>query len=147
MNLCIEFILINFFVSCLSDILLNYLSRIKVFNLPKPIIALRSYFKHYDNLLLTAVYAGLTIITVLLITMLFSKLVFGFFTPGNKYYLIQFLSLALPLGYIADIFIYKYKVFGNTLDPYYKVAGAGLFGALAFAASIISSYFLLQLQR
>ena len=36
----------------------------------------------------------------------------------------------------------KFKIFGNSLDLYYKVAGAGLCGALAFVFSIIISYYI-----
>jgi hypothetical protein len=44
------------------------------------------------------------------------------------------------LGYSIDIIIDKLKIFGNDLDLYYKTAGAGLWGALAFVFSIIISY-------
>ena len=54
--------------------------------------------------------------------------------------LIKFVCLAFPLGYIIDIIIDKFKIFGNELDLYYKTAGAGLWGALAFVFSIIISY-------
>jgi hypothetical protein len=54
----------------------------------------------------------------------------------------RFLSLAVPLGYLADVFIYKYKVFGKTLDAYYNVGGAGLWGAAAYVFSIVISYIL-----
>lgn len=133
----IKFILINFLIAFFSDIFLNFLSQK---NTTKTINALRSYFAHYDNAFLTALYAGLTVVTVLIINMLLVKLLFGFSVPQNIQQLIRFLSLALPLGYFADIFIYKYKVFGNTLDAYYKVGGAGLWGAVAYVFSIVISY-------
>jgi hypothetical protein len=40
----------------------------------------------------------------------------------------------------VDILIEKYKIFGNTLDEYYKDAGAGFWGAVAFIMSIMISY-------
>ena len=136
----LHFIIANFLVSAFSDLFLNYLSRVKSVRMPKPIVALKSYFKHYDNAFLTAVYAGLTVIVVLLLTMFFSKFIWGFATPVTIPQLLRFLSLAIPLGYIADVFIYKYKVFGLTLDAYYKAAGSGFYGAFAFAVSIVFSY-------
>jgi len=51
-----------------------------------------------------------------------------------------FLGIAFPLGYLFDILIEKYKVFGNTLDEYYRVAGSGFWGAVAFIISILVSY-------
>lgn len=137
----LHFILANFVVSAMSDIFLNYLSRVKSVHMPKPIVALKSYFKHYDNVFLTAMYAGLTVLAVLLLTMFFAKFIWGFATPMTIPQLLRFLSVAIPLGYIADVLIYKYKVFGVTLDAYYKAAGSGFYGALAFAVSIICSYF------
>lgn len=139
-----NFILANFFVSAVSDLFLNYISQVKTMQMPKPIVALRTYFKHYDNAFLTAVYAGITVVTILLLTMFINNFIWGFTTPLRIPQLLRFLSLAIPLGYIADILIYKYKVFGKTLDPYYKAAGAGFYGALAFAVSIFISYIIIS---
>ena len=66
-----------------------------------------------------------------------SKNIFGFYVPLSNNELIKFLCIAFPLGYIIDIIIYKLNIFGKTLDLYYKIAGAGLWGALAFVFSII----------
>ena len=137
----IIFIIIIFIISALSDIILNFLSRnslIKKYNL-KIILSLRPYFKN-KSIIKSAVYAGLTIVVALLINILISKNVFGFYTPSNINELIKFICLAFPLGYAIDIIIDKFKIFGNELDLYYKAAGAGLWGALAFIFSIIISY-------
>lgn len=136
----LNFILANFMVSAMSDLFLNYISRVNSVHMPKPIVALKSYFKHYDNAILTALYAGLTVLAALILTMFLAKCIWGFTTPVTIPQLLRFLLLAIPLGYAADVFIYKYKVFGVTLDPYYKAAGSGFYGALAFAVSIIFSY-------
>jgi hypothetical protein len=136
----LNFILANFMVSAMSDLFLNYLSRVNSVHMPKPILALESYFKHYDNAILTAIYAGLTVLAALILTMFLAKFIWGFTTPVTIPQLLRFLSLAIPLGYIADVLIYKYKVFGVTLDPYYKAAGSGFYGALAFVFSIVFSY-------
>ena len=137
----IVFIMIVFIVSALSDILLNLLSRnslTKEYNL-KIILSLKPYFKN-KTIIKSAVYAGITIIVALLINMFISKTIFGFYLPYNINDLIKFIGIAFPLGYVIDILIDKYKIFGNELDLYYKVAGAGLWGALAFVFSIIISY-------
>ena len=137
----IIFIIIIFIISALSDIILNFLSRnslTKKYNL-EIILSLRPYFKN-KTIIHSAVYAGLTIVVALLINILISKKIFGFYTPSNNNKLIKFICIAFPLGYIIDIIIDKFKIFGNDLDLYYKVAGAGLWGALAFVFSIIISY-------
>ena len=137
----IIFIIIIFIISALSDIILNFLSRnslTKKYNL-KIILSLRPYFKN-KSIIKSAIYAGLTIVVALLINILISKNIFGFYIPRNNNELIKFVCLAFPLGYIIDIIIDKFKIFGNDLDLYYKVAGAGLWGALAFIFSIIISY-------
>lgn len=140
------FIIIVFIVSALSDILLNVLSKnslIKKYNF-KIILSLIPYFKN-KSVIQSAVYAGITIIVALLINIFISKNVFGFYIPNNNNELVKFICLAFPLGYIIDIAIYKYKIFGNSLNLYYKTAGAGLWGALAFIFSILISYLLANL--
>ena len=139
----IIFIIVNFIVSALSDVSLNLLSRnslTKDYNL-KIILSLRPYFKN-KSMIKCAVYAGITIVIALLINMLITKNVLGFFIPHNINELIKFIGIAFPLGYAIDIIIDKLKIFGNDLDLYYKTAGAGLWGALAFVFSIIISYLL-----
>ena len=108
------------------------------------ILSLKPYFKN-KSIIESAVYAGITIIVALLINMFISKTIFGFYLPYNTNDLIKFIGIAFPLGYIIDIIIDKYKIFGNELDLYYKAAGAGLWGAIAFVFSIIISYLLATL--
>ena len=137
----IIFIIINFIVSALSDVSLNLLTRnslTKDYNL-KIILSLKPYFKN-KSMIECAVYAGITIVVALLINMLISKKMLGFYVPHNITELIKFIGIAFPLGYSIDIIIDKLKIFGNDLDLYYKTAGAGLWGALAFVFSIIISY-------
>ena len=137
----IIFIIINFIVSALSDVSLNLLSRnqlTKDYNL-KIILSLKPYFKN-KSIIECAVYAGITIVVALLINMLISKKMLGFYIPHNINELIKFIGIAFPLGYAIDIMIDKFKIFGSSLDLYYKAAGAGLWGALAFVFSIIISY-------
>jgi hypothetical protein len=141
--MCLNFIVLNFFVSFFSDLVLNILSRYK--KSPAAIRALKQYFTYYNSPILTAVYAGFTVVSVLLITILLSFLFLGFTEPHTIQQLLKFLLLAFPLGYIADIIIYKYHIFGKTLDSFYKIAGAGLGGAFSFLFSIFVSYLFLSL--
>ena len=133
------FIIIVFIVSALSDVLLNLLSKNQVIknNNWKIILSLKPYFKN-KSMTQSAVYAGITILVALFINMLISKSIFGFYVPSNNNELIKYICIAFPLGFIID----KFKIFGNSLDLYYKVAGAGLCGALAFVFSIIISYYI-----
>ncbi len=135
------FIIINFIISALSDIILNLLSRssiIKKYNF-KIILSLKPYFKN-KSIIQSAIYAGLTIIAALLVTILVSKSILGFYIPNNNNELIKFIFIAFLIGYAIDIMIDRFKIFGNELELYYKIAGAGLWGALAFIFSIIISY-------
>ena len=141
MNMILIFIIINFIVSAISDIILNLLSR-KQFshkNNLKIILSLKPYFKN-KTMIQSSIYAGLTIVFALLITIIISKKINGITVPTNNKELFKFILVAFPLGYIIDILINKLKIFGNGLDLYYKVAGAGFWGGLSFVFSIIISY-------
>jgi hypothetical protein len=138
----ILFIVINFVISAFSDICLNFLSRLKIS--PDSVQALKSYFNK-QSILVSATYAGLTVIIVLIITMLMSKLVFNFFYPTTIKQLVLFLILAAPLGYIADAVIYYFQVFGDSLNEYYKKAGVGFWGSAAFVFSIIFSFLVVKI--
>jgi hypothetical protein len=140
------FIIINFIVSAISDIILNLLSRnhFSQKNNLKIILSLKPYFKN-KTMIQSSIYAGITIVFALLMTMLISKTITGIIVPTNNYELFKFILVAFPLGYIIDILINNWKVFGNGLDLYYKVAGAGFWGGLSFVFSIIISYIIQNL--
>jgi hypothetical protein len=140
--LLISIVLLYFFIGFFSDLMLNYLARQSF--APATIQALRVYFKSNNNAIVTAIYAGLTIVAVLLVTMGLSQLLFNFGHPRTVPELLKFLLLAFPLGYLADIIIYKTELFGPTLNPYYKLAGAGFWGAAAFIFSIFLSFIILK---
>ncbi len=137
-------LLIYFFIGFVSDIVLNYLSRQAY--APASIKALKVYFlrQTIKNALVrdivSAVNAGLTIVVTLGVTMLLSRLIFKFSHPRTLPQLFRFLALAFPVGYLADIIIYKTELFGPTLNPFYKIAGVGLWGALAFIFAILVYY-------
>ena len=134
------FIFINFVVSFLSDVILNDLSNDKLYSTKsKIILSLKEYFEN-KSIVVSGIYAGLTIIICLIITSFISKLIFNFYLPNNLKKLLYFNILSFKIGYIADILIDKLDIFGKSLHKYYKVAGAGLWGALAFIFSINISY-------
>ena len=140
MDACL-FILLNFWIGFFSDMVLNFLSTTsgsKLFN-SQIIKSLRPYFKK-RGILQAAIDAGLTVIIVLMIVMATSSLILGFSTPNNIKQLSFFLPIAFIYGWIADVFIRDFKIFGGDLDKYYSVAGAGLWGAAAITFSIIISY-------
>ena len=139
----LKFIFINFIVAVFADIVLNDIanSELKYPLNSKIIKSLKPYFKN-KSIILCGIYAGITICLTLLGVCFLSKKVLNFFVPNNLKELLSFCILAFPIGFIVDIIIDKLKIFGNTLDLYYKEAGAGLWGAIAFLFSIIVSYIL-----
>jgi hypothetical protein len=130
----ITFILINFFVSFVSDIVLNDLSKYT-----KTLQSLGSYFN--QSIIKCACIAGLTIVIALLINMGCSYFLFSFMVPSNLIQLTCFCILAFFIGYLIDIIIYRFKLIDG-LTNYYKAFGAGLWGAVAFIFSIVISYFI-----
>jgi hypothetical protein len=136
----ITFIIINFFVSFFSDIVLNDLSTSNTINSLNSLKSLQSYFNK-QSIIKCAFNAGLTIVLALLINMVLSYFLLGFIVPNHFIELSQFCILAFSIGYILDIFIYKFNIFKG-LTNYYKAFGAGLWGAFAFVFSIIISYFI-----
>ena len=137
------FVFINFIVSFLSDIVLNDISnppKLIPFN-SKIIDSLKPYFKN-KSIIISGIYAGITICLTLLGVSLLSKTIYNFHTPNNFYELLKYLLLAFPIGYIVDMGIDKFNIFGKTLVPYYKIAGAGFWGAIAFVFSIMISFLL-----
>jgi hypothetical protein len=144
----IYFISIYFIIGFISDILLNYLSRQAY--VPDSIKALKVYFlrtsiknAHVRDLV-SATNAGLTIVAALLPTMVLSHVFFNFYHPRSFSQLLRFLLLAFPIGYAMDLIIYKTEIFGPTLNPFYKIAGVGGWGAAAFLFSIVVAYAIIK---
>lgn len=136
MNKNVVFIFLIFAVSFISDIILNDLST--HFNI---ITSLQSYF-YNQSIIKCAFDAGITVLFALTINIFFYYTLFGFIIPFNSIQLIYFCILAFIIGYIVDVLIYKFSIFGDRLTVYYTNFGAGLWGALAFVFSIIISYFI-----
>ena len=132
------FLLSNFAVSFVADIILNDLSSDKA-NYIERLKTLKPYFK--DRLIsVSGLYASITVITVVLAVSFITRYLFNFYYPKNNNQLIVYLLVCFVMGYIADIAIDKLKLFGDTLDEYYKEFGSGLWGALALQFSVIVSY-------
>jgi hypothetical protein len=68
--------------------------------------------------------------------------IFRTLLPNNYTQFIYFCIIAFVIGYILDVAIDKLKIFGSSLDQYYKEYGAGFWGAVAFLFSIVVSYFI-----
>jgi hypothetical protein len=105
--------------------------------------SLKPYFKN-KTIIGSALYAGLTIVVALLITMALSLMIFGFLMPLQMEQFYKFIALTAIVGYIADWYIYKAKVFGSDLDQYYKSLGIGFWGSAAFVFSVTPSYILFK---
>lgn len=129
-------------VSCLSDIGLNYISH-KSWS-PETIATLKSYFDK-RGAIKSSLYAGLTVFIVLVPTILLSHILLGYGIPLTPNQLNKFLLIAFPIGYISDIIVNRYKIFGHDLDEYYKIAGEGFWGAIAFLFAIIIGWFMTQI--
>jgi len=134
--------MILFVVTFVCDLILNFLSRQSF--VPRSIKALKSYFDYYNNIILTGVYASITVIVCYLITALITFFIFNYYVPTNMNQLYMILLIAAPVGYISDIIIYKAKIFGSQLDSFYKEIGSGLSGAVAFIFAIVISFFLIK---
>ena len=132
----ITFLFINFVVGFLSDIILNDLSRQPASELfkSKIIQSLKIYFKN-KSIIHAAFNAGITVVIILIPTILLFTLYSNIFE--NK---ILFIFSTFVMGFIADIIIDKLNIFGDTLKPFYKLAGSGLLGGLAIVFSVIISY-------
>jgi len=132
----LTFLFINLVVSFISDIILNDLSSNFGF-----IKSLKPYF-YKESIIKSAFLASVTIEIALFITIFFSYFLLGFSFPTNYNELIYFSVLAYLIGYLLDVYIYRFKVFGNRLNAYYKELGAGFWGANAYIFSIIISFFI-----
>jgi hypothetical protein len=131
------FILLNFFIGFFSDIGLN---------LTNLVPSLKPYFKN-KTIIGSALYAGITILVALFVTMVLSSMIFGFLIPLQMEQFYKFIILTAIVGYLADWYIYKAKVFGSDLDQYYKSLGIGFWGSAAFIVSVTASYFLVKLYQ
>jgi hypothetical protein len=144
MNKIYQYFIIIFIVSFICDILLNIAAHNHFISSKLSIIAsLRSYFDA-NNWIICGIYAGLTLVFALFINIIITKIIFNITIPNNYKELSKVLIITFIVGYFLDIAIYKFKVFGNLLDPFYKEAGAGLLGASAFIFAYVCTYVILN---
>jgi hypothetical protein len=143
MYIILLFILINFIVSCISDIVIQYFAFKPNANLR--LKSLIPYYKYYGKTP-SIILAGLTVCTLLIIHLFLFNLVFDVYLPTHSIKLIiYFLISTLIFGYIADYSINNLHIFGNTLNAYYKIKNAYIWGMLAYFFSIMISYVVLGL--
>jgi len=136
----IRFIIVLFLVSFLSDIVLNDLAHMKS-GQGEIIKSLRPYFAN-KTITKSGVYAGLTILSAFIPTSIIFNLVVGDkkWIPTTLKELVIMLAIAFPIGYLYDYLIYIWHIFGDALNDYYKIAGAGMWGAVSFEFAIIITY-------
>lgn len=140
LKVILQFYIVIFIVSFLADVVLNDLSKS---GFSKIISSLKPYFAN-KSIVESGIYAGLTIVSATIPTMIVFKTFTKKWIPTTLPQLFEFLLIAFPIGYIFDIVIDRYKVFGNDLDSYYKIAGAGLWGALSFEFAIFVTYVIIN---
>ena len=131
------FILLNFIVGTISDIILNDLSRSNINN--KIIKSLEPYFLT-KSIIEAGIYAGITVVAVIIPVMYVTKYLFNYKVPTTNKQILYTVIVSFILGFIADILIDKLQIFGSLLDNYYNIAGAGLWGGIAISFSALISY-------
>lgn len=137
----LTFILVVFIVSVVADITLNDLSRKPLSKyVSSPIIlALRPYFDE-KSILVAGIYAGITVVLALVVSMLVSKYTQKTLVPRDWKELAIFMIISFPIGYLFDVIIAKLNIFGDSLQPYYKATSPGLWGAIAFEVAILVGF-------
>jgi cobalamin biosynthesis protein CobD/CbiB len=110
------FILINFIVSVFSDIILNDMANgYKPGFLNSRIInSLKPYFAN-KSIIISAIYAGLTICVTLILLSFITKILFEFYIPKNIRELSKYVVLGFILGYVVDILIDKLDITTNNI--------------------------------
>lgn len=146
------FLITLFCVSFISDVILNDLTRKPLYDYHNGIIikSLGQYFSN-KSIVEAGLYAGLTVIVGYLLVIIASigklpttELVYSKTPSLNSIKLLgSELALAFFIGYLLDIIIDKTQLFGKSLNPYYSVAGSGLWGGTAFVVAIVITYLIL----
>ena len=138
-RIAILFIIINFFVSYVSDNVLNDLSKYTPY---KAFTSLAPYFKN-KSIVVAGIYAGLTVVFATILLLLFNRLLLNTYLPESRSEFIITIFAAYVIGYALDMFIYKMNIFNN-LQLFYKTVGAGNGGALSFIFSLVISFISLR---
>ena len=139
----LTFIFVNFIVSAVSDIVLNDLAHSSRFaNKPGSIIgSLRPYFDN-RTILGSAAFAGITVVSALIALMLMLRAIGISPVLSSWRAAPMYLAIAYAVGYVWDVAIDRWNLFGDDLKEYYNLAGAGKWGAIAFVFSIVISFIL-----
>jgi hypothetical protein len=137
------FLFIIFVVSAVADIALNDLTKTQLGRTSRIITSLLDYFKG-KLIIESAVYAGITVVVATMILMSITTHLLGFMVPSNWSQLGTAMIIAYVIGYGLDVAIEQLKVFGSSLDHYYRVAGAGHWGAFSFEVALVASFLVQQ---
>ena len=129
------FLILNFFIGFISDIILNLLTQ-------KNIELLKSLKPYFDNksVMKAAIYAGITVVIIAGIIICIFKSITCKYLPEDINGHIYFLLISFLVGYYGDIYISKIKIFPK-LEEYYQEFGEGFWGAIAILFSVICSLF------
>ena len=125
------FLIINFIIGFVSDIVLNKLSYYNVMKLN----TLRPYFEN-KTIVEAALYAGITVYVIVGIISIIFKLLNKRYLPSTQKEYVIYLLLTFVIGFIADYIIYWIDIFPK-LELYYKEVGKGLWGGLAILFSVM----------
>ena len=139
LRIAVLFIIINFFVSYVSDNVLNDLSKYTPY---KAFTSLAPYFKN-KSIVVAGIYAGLTVVFATILLLLFNRLFLNTYLPTTNLEFAATILIAYMIGYVLDVFIYKMNIFEN-LQLFYKTVGAGNGGALSFIFSLVVSFITLH---
>ena len=139
LRVAVLFVIINFFVSYVSDNVLNDLSKYTPY---KAFTSLAPYFKN-KSIVVAGIYAGITVAFATTLLLLFTRFFLNTYLPVTNSDFALTILIAYIIGYALDVFIYKMNLFDN-LEPFYKIVGAGNGGALSFLFSLVISFITLH---
>jgi hypothetical protein len=139
LRVAVLFVIINFFVSYVSDNVLNDLSKYTPY---KAFTSLAPYFKN-KSIVVAGIYAGITVAFATTLLLLFTRFFLNTYLPVTNSDFALTILIAYVIGYVLDVFIYKMNLFDN-LEPFYKIVGAGNGGALSFLFSLVISFITLH---
>ena len=138
-----SFLFIIFVVSAVADIVLNDLTKTQLGRTSEIITSLEDYFRG-KTILESALYAGITIVVASVLLLAITSRFAGFAVPSSWKQLGIAMLFAYGIGFVLDIVIERSRVFGSSLDRYYRVAGAGHWGAIAFLVALLCAFLIQQ---
>lgn len=140
----ILFVGINFLITFICNLLLNDLSNNKIISTNLSLIySFQEYFKD-KSILLAAFYPSIILAIFVFFVIILSKFILKFWIPENINNLIKFNIIALIMGFIMNLFIRYSKIFGNSLNNFYKKNGSSIIISLGLLFSINASYIIIK---